>query len=404
MNKYEFYIDGTEYQQAYLNTMASAKKNICIQTYIFQLDSFGNKVYELLCQKAKEGVSVNLVIDSIGSFHLNSQIKNKFNSAKNLKIHFFNPLLSAKIFQVGRRLHHKILIVDGYDAIVGGINIVNALDSKIHRFSRLDFAIRVQGPSVKSLLSYCNTVGEPFLKKSEIDEIPEIHREGDPSISFKYNDWFNGKKQITKRYSELIKSSRKSIFLIHGYFFPSRKILKSLIEKSRDGVKVHLILPKYSDWPSWIYATEYLYKKLLKNGIDVQEWQLSDLHGKLGIFDQKTIFVGSHNLNYTSTYGNIETNVEIHNTDFIKKIINKEINYIMKGCRQITDISNAKRSFASRIHIFFFYSLLVLFASTSINFIKFSRKIKNVRTRKILLLLLILFFGFLGFLLLLNFN
>ena len=91
-NDYHFYLEGEKYQQDFINSIESAQKTICLQTYIFKLDSFGTKVYEILLKKAKQGVAVDLVIDYIGSYFLEQQIKEKLTSVENFNVTFFNPI------------------------------------------------------------------------------------------------------------------------------------------------------------------------------------------------------------------------------------------------------------------------------------------------------------------------
>ena len=284
---YHFYLEGEQYQQDFISSIKSAKETICLQTYIFKLDGFGTRVYDALLEKAKQGVIIDLVIDYIGSYFLEQQIKKKLLSVENFNVTFFNPISTPKILQAGRRLHHKILIIDSSFAIVGGINTIEGTGVGLQRMPRLDFAVKVNNKSIKNLYRYCMQISHIVTKGVMDESLPQINIDKDSPVVFHHNDWINNRKEITSRYLNLIKKSQKSIHLIHGYFFPSFRIINNIISKSRQGVRVVLILPKYSDWQSWVWATEYLYSKLIKNGIEIFEWQPSELHGKLAILSDE---------------------------------------------------------------------------------------------------------------------
>ena len=371
-NKYEFYLDGKKYQKEYLRAIKQAKKSICLQTYIFKLDSFGTKVYDTLILKAKEGIKIDLTIDHIGSYHFDHQLRKRLIGTKKFKIHFFNPICLPKILRLGRRLHQKILIIDQTIAIIGGINVVSGVDSSFDKYPRLDFAIKIENKEIKDLYKYCLQISQTLSNSNKTNSLPEISTKK-CSILFLYNDWLNNRKQITSRYLELIKNSTDSIFLVHGYFFPSFKIIQSLISKSKQGVKIVLILPKYSDWPSWIWASEYLYPKLIKSGIEIREWDRSELHGKLAIFDKRILLVGSYNLNYTSSYGNLEMNIELNHQPFVLNVIKVQLKYVLEGSKKIRLDIFLKRSIKERILSAISYYILLLIATISINLFKMNR-------------------------------
>ena len=228
------------------------------------------------------------------------------------------------------------------------------------------------------------------------ESLPKVNIDKDGPVLFHHNDWVNNRKEITSRYLNLIRKSTKSIHLVHGYFFPSFRIINNLINKARQGVKVVLILPKYSDWQSWVWATEYLYSKLIKNGIEIYEWQPSELHGKLAIFDEEIFLVGSYNLNYTSSYGNLEMNVEIASKDFVQKVMKDEMSYILNSSAKLNLETLSKWGWVSRLRNIFYYLVLLILSTFSINWIKVSRHVKNMTITEKLIFFLLVIVGLLG--------
>ncbi|MBY0412684.1 MAG: hypothetical protein K2Q18_00895, partial [Bdellovibrionales bacterium] len=136
---------------------------------------------------------------------------------------------------------------------------------------------------------------------------------------------------------------------------------------AKRGVRVRLILPKYSDWPSYILASEYLYNYFLSRGVEIYQWKKSMLHGKLATVDNSWSTIGSFNLNYTSYQQNLEMNVDIYSEDFTLHL-NEQIEELIKdGCEKL-DLNRLhdESPFKIRAARLIFYLILSLIANFSI--------------------------------------
>jgi cardiolipin synthase len=339
-----------------------------LQTYVFDLDTVGIKVCHELIQAAQKGVSVFLVIDSVGSKEFTDNMEFQLVSAG---VHFFrfNGIRLKWLHRWGRRLHHKVLLIDYSFCFVGGINVQSAYDAGVV-IPRLDFAAYLEGPIALKLGLYC----EKILKKAYGKKIHflKVHpkTEWDArglDVSLLVNDWVFGYKKIDKQYTRLISEATRDITIINPYFFPRRRFMKLLVESAKRGVRVRLILPTVSDWPSYILASEYLYSYFLKNNVEIYQWKKSVLHGKLASVDGQWVTIGSYNLNYTSYLQNLEVNVNIHSDEFTEKL-NIDIDRIIDtGCSKIDPIyfstQGPLRMRASRL---FYYLVLSFIANLSI--------------------------------------
>jgi len=67
-NKATLLIDGPDIYTAMSKAIQNAKDHINLETFIFSADETGRRFADLLAQKASEGVKVNLIYDSLGSF------------------------------------------------------------------------------------------------------------------------------------------------------------------------------------------------------------------------------------------------------------------------------------------------------------------------------------------------
>ena len=365
-NHVEFYKDGNDYTNKFLDMIRNAKTSIHLQTYIFEIDEIGSKVQEELLLAAKRGVEVCLLVDSIGSRNLTHEAEKTFSEAG---VYFcrFNSMQIKWLYRWGRRLHHKILLIDYKEAMIGGINVMYPCIPGSN-IPQLDFAVHVTGPSTDKLSIYTQHVFRKAYKKKNFpyEEKDYIHHDSGYDVGISINDWIHGRSVITKQYSRMTEEAKDQITIINSYFFPRKKFMKQLTDAAARGVRVRLILPKYSDWPSYILASEYLYDYFLKRGVEIYLWKKSVLHGKLATIDNSWSTIGSFNLNYTSYQQNLEMNVDVYSTDFTN-YLNREIEEgILPGCEKVSELGQDKYSAKIRFSRFIFYIILSIIANFSI--------------------------------------
>jgi phosphatidylserine/phosphatidylglycerophosphate/cardiolipin synthase-like enzyme len=262
---------------------------------------------------------------------------------------------------------------------VGGINIVEYDFGQKMSFPRLDFAIKVSGSPVAKIEQYAYQIFTSTMNNKFIEKHYKIVNPADSKVKVLTNDWYLNRKEIKNNYATLIRQSKKSIILIHGYFFPSMKMVNLLKKKSAEGVDITLVLPLYSDWTTWIWATKHLYKKLFNAHIEILVWKKSTLHGKLGIFDNKIVTIGSHNLNYTSSFGNLEMNIQVKDSHFTSEIIDKVKVMVAEGATKYISKNEITTPFKI-IRNFFFYVLLISMAQLTIFSMGLAKLLKRSKT------------------------
>lgn len=398
-NDVRFLLDGPGYYDEYVSLIQNAKEVIQLQTYIFWSDEFGSRVQQELIRAAERKVEVFVLVDSVGSRLLSPEAEQEMVMAG---IHFqrFNSLRFDWLYRWGRRLHHKVLIVDDEVALVGGINVANTC-FEASQCPQLDFAVLLRGPVLPRLSQYCQMV----FKSSSFQKItfPKItppaygYPEG-VALKILINDWVFRRWQITKHYTKLTKKAKTEITIINSYFFPRKTFMKQLVDARKRGVRVRLILPKYSDWPSYILASEYLYEYFLKNDVEIYQWTKSILHGKLATIDDHWATIGSFNLNYTSYQQNLEMNVNIYSEDFTSDLKAKIEEIIATGCIKLDPKTFTLSSPLSvRFKRLFYYLVLALVANFSIGLIYQEDNNKENRFYNLLRIVGALFFLTLGF-------
>lgn len=370
-NEARFLLDGPEYYEEFLALIRGARTVIHLQTYIFWMDDFGSRVHRELIEAVQRKVDVYVLVDSVGSRLFPPEAEAELLKAG---VHFirFNSLHFSWLYRWGRRLHHKILLVDQEVALIGGINVANTCD-KNSLCPQLDFAVLIKGPVLPRLSQYCQMIFQSSSGKKITfsKNFPRaISYPNGVTLKILINDWVFRRWQITKHYTKLTKKAKSEITIINSYFFPRKTFMKQLVEARKRGVRVRLILPKDSDWPSYILASEYLYSYFLKNDVEIYQWTKSILHGKLATIDNHWVTIGSFNLNYTSYQQNLEMNVNVYSEAFTAELKKHIEDIIAQGCVKLEAESFAVSSPLSiRIKRFFFYLILALVANFSIGLI-----------------------------------
>jgi cardiolipin synthase A/B len=303
-------------------------------------------------------VKIYVLLDGYGSTSLSDTFINDL-IQQGINIRFFSPLFSTKSFHLGRRLHHKVVVVDGTIVLIGGINIADKYRGTPTRTAWLDYAVQIEGQSVGEYLQLvCENI---YFKEHQIslnEPIPVFQLPNKDIVRILQNDWLKRKNDISKAYIKAIRNAKKEVIIVGSYFLPGRKLTRALKTAAIRGVKIKLILSGISDVPMTRQATSYLYSSFLKKNIELYEWHNSVLHGKVALVDNKWATIGSFNLNYLSSYGSLEMNVDIHSLEF-SKVLAAHLQDVLAQCEHITvEKLKRKKGIFHKIADWFSYHLV----------------------------------------------
>lgn len=339
-NKVKLIPGGRRYFSLLKNLISQAKETIHLQTYIYDDDETGQDIAEALIGAAKKNVKVFLLVDGYASQSLSQSFISHLRD-EGVNFRFFEPIFRSKNFYFGRRLHHKMLVVDGRYAVVGGINISNRYNDWDSEPAWLDFALYVEGDVAKELcvLAYKTWKSFPRIMGLTPCETKKIYFniDGEKSlVRMRRNDWVRRKKQISASYLEMLKNAKEEITILCSYFLPGHEFLNHLIRASRRGVKIKIIVAGMSDVRIAKQAERFIYDDLLRNNIEIYEYQKTVLHGKLTVCDNKWLTIGSYNLNNISAYASIELNLDVYDPAFARQT-NEMLQTIAKeDCIRVT--------------------------------------------------------------------
>lgn len=366
---------GEDYFSRLQHIISHAQHEIHLQTYIFKNDSIGKIIAECLKEAASRNVKVYVLLDGYGSGSLSKKFADDL-IQYGIHFRFFSPLFSRNNFYIGRRLHHKVLVVDGTIALIGGINIACKYHGCEKEEPWLDYAVQVEGGVAVQLQTLCRNI---YFQKKRIRRKkikPAFHSLDGTSIHIIQNDWLKRKNEIYKSYINSIRSAEREVIIVGSYFLPGRKLTHALKQASRKGVKIKLILSGISDVPLIRRAACFLYALLLRHKIELYEWNKSVLHGKAIMADTKITSIGSFNLNHLSSFGSIEMNVEIHSAAFSESFAS-HLNQVISQCEQVTvNTLKARNGIVSKLKNWFSYRL-ARFGMIIITYLPYKRFLKR---------------------------
>jgi cardiolipin synthase len=327
-NKVTLLIDGPATYAAMFAAIRSAKDHINLETFILEDDEVGKKFTDLLLKKQAEGVQVNIIYDSMGSFTTSESF---FKRLRDRGIHVveFNPVKPLKGHLKWLMInpdHRKILIVDGKVAISGGINISNVYSGKLSGRKKVkgeplpwrDTDVQIEGPAVaefqKLFLDTWSKQDGPKL--SEPDYYPKMKEYGNALVRVVGSTPGSDNRITFIVYVAAITFAENSIHLTNAYFVPDKQILKAFTDAARRGVDVKIILPSTTDSELVLNAARHNYSELLKAGVKIYERRNVVLHAKTAVIDGVWSTVGSTNLDSLSLLSDDEVNAVVLSREF----------------------------------------------------------------------------------------
>lgn len=341
-NKVTLLVDGRDTYAAMFKVIENAKETINLETFIIEDDEVGRKFSNLLLKKRAEGVQVNLIYDSVGSFKTPTEFFQHLRDG-GIRLVEFNPLNPMKAhghWLLKHPDHRKILVVDGKIAVAGGINISSNYSIKLSGSGGKtakgdplpwrDTDIQVEGPAVaefqKLFIETWNKQNGVAL--TERNFYPALKEEGNSFVRVVGSTPGQDNRITFIVYVSAITFAEHSIHLTNAYLIPDDQILDAFTNAAKRGVDVKIIVPSHSDSSMSINAARYNYSELLKAGVKIYERRNAILHAKTAVIDGVWSTIGSTNLDYWSLLSDDEVNTIIISHDFaieMEKVFSKDL-------------------------------------------------------------------------------
>jgi cardiolipin synthase len=325
-----------------VEAMDAARREIRLETYIFDFTGQGAEVAYALERAGRRGVAVKVVVDGFGSEPLPPAWAERF-AHTGVEWRVYAPPGRLGMLWLGswRRLHRKLCVVDGEVAFCGGINILDDFHDPNHgplESPRLDFAVRATGPLVAETAASMERL---WLRMQAVSDIRQA-RLGGALLSLRASgtalaqpqrqpaapegpraraalvlrDNLRNRARIERAYLRAIGRAREEIIIANAYFVPGRKMRHALVAAAGRGVKVRLLLQGRYEYFMQYYAARPIYGALLRAGVEIHEYSPSFLHAKVAVVDGRWATVGSSNLDPLSLLLAREANVVVEDIGF----------------------------------------------------------------------------------------
>ena len=335
---------GAEYFPALLAELDAARREIRLETYIFEADATGRAVAAALVRAAQRGVDTCLMVDGFGSKDLDRGLVREMEQG-GVRFLVYRRNISPWTLRRTRlrRLHRKIAVIDARVAFIGGINVVDDMTPPDPDLPRFDYAVRVEGPllarihpDVKRLwsrMSAIRFVGAQPPAASAIRPAAEIL--GSQRAAYVIRDNLRHRRAIEEAYLAAIGRARSEILISNAYFFPGRSFRRALMAAAGRGVRVVLLLQGRVEYVLQHYATRSLYGTLLDAGVEIHEYHKSFLHAKVAVIDRHWATVGSSNIDPFSLLLAREGNVMVEDAQFAGELQESLLAAMAEGAEQV---------------------------------------------------------------------
>ena len=330
---------GRDYFDRLHHMIRQARYCIWLQFYIFKDDETGLAVADLLMQAASRKVSVYLLVDGYASQGLSRETIAKLENA-GVQFKWFEPIFKSRKFYLGRRMHHKLVVIDGLYAMAGGINISNRYNDMPDTPAWMDRALFCEGSEVQKMLRVCRELwgrDQVYEWDNQVNQlIQDKSATGRQEVRVRRNDWVKRKNEVTRSYLTMLLYAREEIIIMCSYFLPGRVFRREIANAIKRGVKIKLILAGHSDVMVAKHAERYLYHWLLKKGAMIYEYQPTILHAKMAVYDTAFVTIGSYNVNNISAYASLELNIDVLDNNFADQTKQELVEIISKDCKEVT--------------------------------------------------------------------
>ena len=323
----QLYKDGEALHAGY-DAIKDARRRICLEVYIFRSDDTGRAFAELLAEKAKQGVSVYVIYDSLACIDTDPIVfeRMRVGGVRLAPFHPIKPWECKYSWRPFNRDHRKLLIIDDDGAGLGGLNVGGeyagswVIGSRAECEPWRDNAVGLRGPSARLLLIPFTRTWRYIQNGGKLSNTEFNHNLQDGEFGILAS--VPGRRGPLLPLNRMLREAKSSILMTMSYFAPPDELIEELVRAAKKRkVRVRLMLPGLGDVPMLITAARSFYETLLSAGVEVYERGGAILHAKTLCIDGHTTIIGSTNLDYRSIEYNCELSVILRNPTFGKQVM-----------------------------------------------------------------------------------
>ena len=319
-NSIELFINGDEIFPAMLETIASARRSVNLVTYVYWPSEIGRTVAAALCERARAGVAVNVLLDAIGCSSIESDVVGDMEDA-GVTFAYFRPLKPYAVRRLNNRTHRKLLVADGQVGMTGGVGIADqwtgdAQDPDHWR----DTHVRVRGPVVRGLQgafaeNWLEATGNVLVGSEYLPDLAPMP--DGVAMQVVRSSASVGDTNVEALFYLAIACARTSLNMTTAYFAPRPAFIEALSAAAGRGVSVRLLVPGPNiDKEVVRRAGHAVYEHLLGADVRIFEYQPTMLHAKTLTIDGAWSTVGSVNFDNRSFQLQDECSLCVHSSPF----------------------------------------------------------------------------------------
>lgn len=352
-NHVDIFTDGKQKFDRLFKDIEEAKDHIHIQYYIIKKDNLGKAFIRLLTKKAKEGLTVRILYDELGSRSLTKRFFKEFREAGGQVEVFFPSKLPLLNLRINFRNHRKLVIIDGEIGYLGGFNVGDEYLGMNPKFGYWrDTHLRIRGSAVLAIQTRFILDWNQASNTQDISYqahlFPRKKSTGSTGMQIVTSGPDSEWEQIKNGYIKLILSAKKSIIIQTPYFIPDASLLDALRIASISGIKVSIMIPNKPDHIFVYWATLSYIGAMLDAGAVVYIYDNGFIHSKTIVVDSEVSSVGTANIDVRSFKLNFEVNAFIYDEEIAVKLTEAFFDDI-KVSRILTQSEYGKRSLWIRI-------------------------------------------------------
>lgn len=321
--------DGIEALPAMLAAIASAEHEILLEMYWIGLDVVGTKFREALTERARAGVRVLVIYDSVGSLAMTPSFWEPLVRAGG-EVREYHPLSPFKpafdLARIEQRDHRKILVVDKLHGFTGGLNLARQwLAVEDGGEGWRDDTIEIVGYAASELrtlfyrtwrrMAFRRLAHNPRISLALPPDLAPLSKHPTGRV-YVLASLRRRRRNLRREYLRRLNRAERSIEIANSYFLPDRSVRGALYRAVLRGVRVRVLIPAKSDVAVVQFALEAMYESLLRNGVEIYCHSGAMMHAKTAIIDDRFVMIGSYNLDERSRTKNLEVNVAVEDEAF----------------------------------------------------------------------------------------
>jgi cardiolipin synthase len=280
---------------------------------------------------------------------------------------FYRQKISPWTFKKNRlrRLHRKVVVIDGKVGFVGGINIIDDNNVPEEATPRVDYAVEIRGTLLAPLLDSVQKLWK-HLAWLQLRQVPQQYAQAKTQINAQYHevkaalvlrDNVLHRRDIEEAYLEAITNAKEEIIIANSYFVPGWRFRKALMDAADRGVSVKLLLQGRIEYMVML-ATHAFYSTFLKHGIEIYEYRKSFMHSKVAVIDRTWATVGSSNIDPFSLLLAREANVVVQDHFFAEELRASIMQSLQDGATEISPQAWVRGNLRHRIFSWMVYGVL----------------------------------------------